>query len=280
MLPSRGSRVAALMAASAIVLLAVLALLYAAVLAAAYWRQEALLFQPDVLAADHAFVEMPDVTEVRIAVDGAVLDALHLKLPHPKGVVFFLHGNAGSLASWFVNTPFYRRANFDLFMIDYRGYGKSTGRIDSEAQLHADVARAWDTIAPRYAGMRRVIYGRSLGSDLAAVLAARAQPDLTILASPYWSMTDLARLHYPLLPAALLRYPLETFREVARIEQPILLLHGDRDELIPLAHARRLRALNPRATLVAVPGAGHGDLQEFGAYTEAIAAALDALPPP
>jgi len=255
-----------------------LALLYAGALAAAYWRQEALLFHPDVLPAQHAF-DLPDVTEVRIDVDGAVLSALHLKLPRPKGVVFFLHGNAGCLESWFVNAGFYRRANFDLFMIDYRGYGKSSGRIESEAQLHADVARAWQQVAPQYAGMRRVIYGRSLGSDLAAALAAREHPDLTILASPYWSMADLARLHYPLLPAALLRYPLETFREVARIDGPLLLLHGDQDALIPLAHAERLQALNPRATLVSVPGAGHGDLQEFPVYTAAVAAALDALPP-
>ena len=95
--------------------------------------------------------------------------ALHLRLPAPKGVVFFLHGNGGSLESWFINPEFYRRANYDLFMIDYRGYGKSTGQIESEAQLRADVRAAWATVAPQYAGRKVVFYGRSLGTGLAAV---------------------------------------------------------------------------------------------------------------
>jgi pimeloyl-ACP methyl ester carboxylesterase len=245
-----------------------------------YVGQEALLFAPQRLPANHAF-HLPDVVELSVPVDGAQLSALHLRLPAPKGVVFFLHGNGGSLENWFVNEDFYRRANFDLFMIDYRGYGKSTGRIRSEAQLHADVAAAWDLIAPRYAGLRKVIFGRSLGTDLAAHLAAELpaaqRPDLTILVSPYWSMTDLARLHYPMLPAWLLRYPLETYRDVGRIDGPLLLLHGDRDELIPMSHSQRLQAVARQGRFVPVAGAGHGDLQDFPAYLDAIARQLGQL---
>jgi len=218
------------------------------------------------------------VSELAIAVDGATLSALHLRLPDPKGVVFYLHGNAGNLASWFVDVDFYRRANFDLFMLDYRGYGKSSGRISSEAQLRSDVAAAWGRIAPLYRGRRRVFLGRSLGTALAAGLAAQEQPDLTILVSPYWSMTEMAALHYPLVPALLLRYPLETYRDVARIDGPVLLLHGDRDELIPVAQARRLLAVGRAAQLVLVPGAAHNDLQDFPVYLQAIAGSLAALP--
>ena len=98
---------------------------YAAGLGYVYARQERLLFHPDALPADHAFKRDADVHEVSVAVPGATLSALHLQLPAPKGVVFFLHGNGGNLESWFVNVDFYRRANVDLFMIDYRGYGKS-----------------------------------------------------------------------------------------------------------------------------------------------------------
>ena len=123
---------------------------YALLLAWVYWRQESLLFQPEPLAPGHMF-GLPDVREVRIDVDGATLSALHLKLPQPRGVVFFLHGNGGNLATWFTNSDFYRKANYDLFMIDYRGYGKSSGRIEGEAQLRADVRAAWDRVAPQYA---------------------------------------------------------------------------------------------------------------------------------
>jgi pimeloyl-ACP methyl ester carboxylesterase len=261
----------------ALLLFAVLAAAVAAVFGLAYWRQELLLFAPEKLPADFSLRE-PDVVEETIAVDGAQLVALHLRLPDPKGVVFSLHGNAGNLASWFVDPDFYRRANFDLFMIDYRGYGKSSGRIASEAQLRRDVDAAWDQIAPRYRGRRVVVFGRSLGTALAAGLAARIRPDLTILASPYWSMRELAQLHYPLLPAGLLRYPLETWRDLQRVDGPVLLLHGDRDALIPDAHSRRLAAVARAARVQIIAGAAHGDLQEFPAYRQAIADALAAVP--
>jgi len=261
-------------------LFGVLAGLAGLLLGAVYVGQEALLFAPERLPADHAF-DLPDVVETRVPVDGAQLSALHLRLPAPRGVVFFLHGNGGSLQNWFVNLDLYRRANFDLFMIDYRGYGKSSGRIRSEAQLHDDVAAAWRSIAPRYAGLRKVIFGRSLGTGLAARLAAdlppAERPDLTILVSPYWSMADLAHLHYPMLPGFLLRYPLETFRDIGRIEGPVLLLHGDHDTLIPPSHSVRLQALARSATFLPIAGAGHGDLQDFPAYREAIAQSLSRL---
>lgn len=190
--------------------------------------------------------------------------------------MFFLHGNAGNLASWFVNADFYRRAGFDLVMLDYRGYGKSSGRIASEAQLHADVRAVWQTVAPRYAGKRVVVYGRSLGTALAASLAAELQPDLTLLVSPYTSMAALAREHYPWVPAALLRYPLRTDEAIARIRTPVLLLHGELDALIAPSHSEALRALAPRARLHLVPGGGHNDLQTFESYLGAVRDALDA----
>jgi len=241
-----------------------------------YLRQEKLIFFPEPLPADFPLA-IPDVEQVLIRVDGATLMALHLKLPQPKGVVFFLHGNAGNLADWFVDTPLYRSANFDLFMIDYRGYGKSSGRIESEAQLHSDVAVAWEQIAGRYRDLRKVIYGRSLGTALAARLAARIQPDLTILVSAYWSVAELARLLYPLLPVFLLRYPLMTFQDVGRIAGRVLLIHGDHDRLIPFDHSVRLRAVARDAELVRIAGAAHGDLQDFERYQQTVAEALARL---
>ncbi|MDE2371885.1 MAG: alpha/beta fold hydrolase [Burkholderiales bacterium] len=257
--------------------LAAAALLYAALLLLAWWGQERLLFQPVRLAADHDFALPADVHETWVDVPGARLHALHLRLPHPEGIVFYLHGNAGNLEGWFAGADFFRRANFDLYMIDYRGYGKSSGRIESQAQLDADVRAAWDAVAPQYpreTGLRRVVFGRSLGTALAARLAAAVAPDLTVLVSPYTSMAEMQRLHYPWIPAALLRYPLRTDAAITGVRGPLLLLHGERDELIPAAQAERLHALAPRSELVLVPGAGHNDIQAFPAYLEALGAAL------
>jgi pimeloyl-ACP methyl ester carboxylesterase len=260
-----------------LMLLALAVALYGLVLALLWWGQERLLFLPTRLAPDYKLALEPDVHERTIDVDGARLHALHLKLPAPRGVVFFLHGNAGNLESWFVELDVFRRASFDVFMIDYRGYGKSGGRIESEAQLHADVRAAWDAVAPLYAGNKRVLLGRSLGSGLAAALALQVHPDLTILVSPYASMRALAGEVYPWVPSALLRYPLATDQAVARLRTPLLLLHGERDNIIPPHHAQALQRAQPQARLHIVQGAGHNDLQSFDAYDAALQQALDAL---
>lgn len=251
--------------------------LYAAILALLWWGQERLMFFPERLPPDHRFDVGADVQERWVEVPGARLSALHLQRPGARGVVFYLHGNAGNLDSWFVNADFWRGTGFDLFMLDYRGYGKSTGRIQSQAQLEADVRAAWAAVAPLYAGRRLVLFGRSLGSGLAAGLAAGLQPDLTVLVSPYTSLRALARQHYPWVPAALLRYPLATDEALARVHTPVLLVHGGRDELIPAEHSRQLAAIAPRARLLLVPEAGHNDIQVFPAYLDGLRAALDAL---
>jgi uncharacterized protein len=250
------------------------ALLYAALLALVWWQQERLIFLPSKLAADHRFDFGADVHEAWVEVPGARLHALHLRQAKPRGVIFFLHGNAGNLDSWFVNADFYRRLNLDVFMLDYRGYGKSSGRIESQAQLESDVRAAWSSIAPRYAGVRRVFLGRSLGSALASGLAAELQPELTVLISPYESLAALAAEHYRWVPQALLRYPLRTDAAVARIQSPLLLVHGERDSLIEPKHSERLLVLAPHAERVLIQGAGHNDLQLFPAYLEALAARL------
>jgi pimeloyl-ACP methyl ester carboxylesterase len=249
-------------------------LVWAALVAVLWFRQEWLIFRPHTLPADWVFDKGPDVHERWIEVPGGRLNALHLKLPAPDGVVFFLHGNGGSLEGWFVNLEPYRRANLDLFMIDYRGYGKSPCCITSEAQLHADVRAAWQAIAPAYSGKTRVFYGRSLGTGLAAVLAAEVQPELTILGSPYFSMEALADEHYPWVPRAVLRYPLRTADALVRVNTPVLMLHGTEDRLIEVSHARRLKALRPQTVLVEIAGAAHNDVSRFEAYREAVAAAL------
>ncbi|MCR5866102.1 alpha/beta hydrolase [Aquincola sp. J276] len=257
---------------------------YALMLGALWWKQETLIFHPVPLAADHRFDLPADAQEVFIDVPGARLNALHLRRPGARGVVFFLHGNAGNLERWFVNLDFYRALGMDLFMLDYRGYGKSTGRIESEQQLLADVQAAWARVAPQYAGRHVVFLGRSLGTGLAARLAAdlppAQRPQALLLVSPYRSMVQMAAEQYPFVPAPLLRYPLRTdaaLRALAGTALPIDLVHGDRDTLIPLAHSEALARTLPGVRLHRVAGAGHGDLQRFEAYEAAL---RDAMAPP
>lgn len=250
---------------------------WAAAVGALWLAQERLIFKPVPLAPDARLSDEPDVHERVVEVPGARLSVLELRRPDPKGVVFFLHGNSANLREWFIDGGLYRRANLDLVMMDYRGFGKSTGRIDSEAQLHADVEAVWAAVAERYRDKRVVVLGRSLGTGLATAWAARHQPDLTILVSPYLSLQALAAEHYPWVPAGVVRYPLRSDAAVTRIGKPVLLLHGTQDRLIPPAHSDRLAGLAPDARVVRVPGAAHADVHRFEPYEATVAAALQGL---
>lgn len=249
---------------------------YFAIVAFVYFRQERLIFQPLPLSADYQF-KIADVQEVRVPVAGAELSALHLRLPNPKGVVFFLHGNGGNLQTWLTGVDFYRRVNYDLFMIDYRGYGKSSGQIESEAQLHEDMRTAWNRIAPLYAGKKLVVYGRSLGTGLAAKLSSEVQPDLTVLVSPFESLKAMGDAHYPWLPGAVNRYPMRSDEWLPKIKGPIIIEHGDSDTLISLSHGERLKKLRDGIELVVVNGAGHNDIHKFQKYLDTLSDRLKNL---
>ena len=119
------------------------------------------------------------------------------------------------------------------------------------------------------------ILGRSLGTGLATRLARDVKPDLLVLVSPYASLLRLAREHYPSMPRALFKYPLESDRLIAAVTSPVLILHGRDDALIPVAHAQALVAASGgRAALLPVDGAGHDDIQDFAAYRDALARRL------
>src|SRR5665647_1412241 len=171
-------------------LLAAAGAVYTAAIGWLWFRQERLLFEPTTLLPDCVLSTDPDVHEQWIEVPGARLSVAQLRLPAPRGVVFFLHGNSGNLRDCLVDLDAFRQVNFDVVMFDYRGYGKSTGCIESEEQLRSDVRTVWAQFAPQYEGKRVVISGQSLGTALAAGLAAELcaaghAPDLTLLVSPY-----------------------------------------------------------------------------------------------
>ena len=258
------------------------ALVYASAIAWLYFRQERLLFEPEQLPADYVLSTDPDVREHFIDVPGARLSVAQLKLPNPRGVVFFLHGNSGNLKTWLVDLDAFRELNFDVVMFDYRGFGKSTGTIESEAQLRADVSAVWAQFAPSYAGKRVVISGQSLGTGLAAGLSAELcvagqAPDLTMMVSPYSSMVALGSELYPWVPSRVLRYPLATLDYACRLTGRLLLIHGDKDELIGYHHSEALRRAVPQAQLHCVEGAGHSDVHQFPAFRRAVATALGCL---
>ncbi|GAB3583176.1 alpha/beta fold hydrolase [Hymenobacter daeguensis] len=250
--------------------------MYVLLCAALYFKQEKLLFGPTPLPASYRF-HFPGRFEERwtTAADGTRLHGLLFHAPDTKGLIFYLHGNGGALDSWGEVAAVYTALHYDVFLLDYRGYGKSGGTISNQAQLLDDVDTAYRQLQPEYPETRTVILGYSLGTGPATWLAARHQPRLLVLQAPYFSMRDMARQRYPFVPGFVLRYPMATNELIGQVKAPILLFHGDRDEVIPHSATLRLKALlKPGDELILLPGAGHNGMTDNVQYRRELARRL------
>jgi len=164
-------------------ILGVGATLYVAVCVLLYFQQERLLFFPTKLPADYRFRFSNRFEERWItAADGTRLHGLLFSADSAsKGLIFYLHGNGGALDSWGEVAATYTRMGYSVFLLDYRGYGKSGGRISSQAQLLADVDTAYQQLTREFPEAQTVLIGYSLGTGAAAWLAARNHPRLLVL---------------------------------------------------------------------------------------------------
>jgi fermentation-respiration switch protein FrsA (DUF1100 family) len=190
-------------------------------------------------------------------------------VPGSSPVTFlWLHGNAGNIShrlEWLQRL--HSRLGVNVFIFDYQGYGQSRG-YPSEENTYRD-ARA----ALHYLRMRgdvevdRIVYfGKSLGGAVAVQLASEEPPYRLVLNAPFASILDMARLHYPFLPLGpILRTRYASINKIGEVRAPVLIVHGEADEIVPLAQARRLydAASEPKRLLV-VEGAGHNDLLPIG----------------
>ncbi|WP_046246312.1 alpha/beta hydrolase [Hymenobacter terrenus] len=251
-----------------LIVVGVLAVLYVLVCCVLYFKQESLLFFPTQLRADYQF-QFPGRFEERwiTAADGTRLHGVLFKAMSPKGLVFYLHGNGGTVDSWAPAADAYTSLHYDVFILDYRGYGKSEGRITSQAQLLSDVQTAYQQLLPEYPESQTVILGYSVGTGPATWLAAQQHPKLLILQAPYFSIRDLATRLYPFVPGFLVRYPMPTNELIQRVKAPIALFHGDQDEVIYYESSLKLQALcKPSDRLIVLPGAGHNAMTDNPLY--------------
>jgi uncharacterized protein len=217
--------------------------LYILVCSGLYFQQNELIFRPEVLPADFRFSFPQPFREVNVPVEGATLNALYFTVPQSRGVVLFFHGNSGSLRRWGEVADSFTGRDYDLLVFDYRGYGKSTGKIKSERQLHDDADRVYAYVRERYPAENIIVYGRSLGTGIAAQLAVRHTPKMLILETPYVSLKDLTATFYPYVPGFILKYPLRTDLALPQVKSPVYLFHGTNDAVVPYPSSERLLTL-------------------------------------
>ena len=215
-------------------IVSIIATLFIGIILVFYFNQEKILFYPQKLTADHTFNYNETFDEIFITTkDKIKLHGLLFKADSSRGLVFYLHGNAGSLNTWGrVAKPFLVN-NYDCFVLDYRGYGKSEGEISSESQLLEDVNLVYQELIKKYKEDEVIIVGYSIGTAFAAYLASINNPAKLILKAPYNNMTYMLELYYGWLPSSLLRYKLTTDEYLLAADLPVIIFHGDEDRLIP-----------------------------------------------
>lgn len=206
--------------------------------------------------------------------DGLRLHGRFYSHDAPAATILLFHGNAGNLSHRHALCRAYRDLGYNVFIPDYRGYGRSEGE-PSESGLFLDAEAAYDFIRSRDGGKTPVVlFGSSLGGAVAVDLATRRDAAALVLESTFTSAADVAALHYSFLPVRmLLRTKFDSARKIRGIGLPALFIHGDEDTIVPVSLGRALfdAAPGPKE-FVTIRGAGHNDLQYRGGreYLEAI----------
>lgn len=194
-------------------------------------------------------------------------------------VVVMFHGNAGTMADRLDNARLIHELGVALLMAEYRGYGDSDGR-PTENGLYADAVAAVNEARVRAGGRKLVVFGRSLGGAVAIDVASKVEVDGLIVESTFTSLPDMARATVRIPGVGyLLAYDFDSASKIERVVAPILIIHGDRDELVPFRMGEKLRDRARNATFHRVPRGSHNDTLILGgrAYWDAWRSFLDAL---
>ncbi len=263
-------------------LIVTVAVIYIAISIAIYYLQDYMLFKPEKLPKDFEFYyENQDCKEYNLETrDGAVINGLRFfPKGESKGVVLYLKGNSKSIKGWGKFAVDFTRHGYNVFMVDYRGFGKSTGRRSQKA-IKRDLQEVYNKIKEQATEERIILYGRSLGSGFATKLASMNNPRMLILDAPYYSMTKVTRRYMPFMPLSILiKYPLPTYKWLKYVQCPIHIIHGTNDKLIPFKTSLKLSKINPKLSkLYTVIGGGHKNLNNFESYHQMLDDILNSKP--
>jgi hypothetical protein len=232
----------------------------------AYFMQDGLLFPRQYAALPTKDIPYRLTAELKRTVDGNDYIAWFVPAPgctadNPCPLVVFCHGNAEIIdhQDWIVDN--YKRLSVSILLVEYRGYGRNDGH-PSQKGIHDDHIHFYDKVVdlPQVDRQRVFFHGRSLGGAVAAELATERPPKVLIMQSTFSSAVSMANRRF--LPGFLLKHPFRTDRVIAKADWPLLLIHGEGDDIIPVDEARALRDVAERnsrdLTYVEMPGA-HND---------------------
>jgi uncharacterized protein len=238
-----------------------------------YVFQDKIIFQATTLPQDFEFNFNQKFVEQNIETkDGTVLNTLFFPAKgKAKGLIFYCHGNRRNLKVWGRFADSFTKNGYDVFMWDYRGFGKSEGK-PSESNIFKDSAHLYELMRQKYPENRIILYGRSLGTGVATKLAAENSPKMLLLETPYVSMADVGKKRLPIIPYNLLiSHPFRTDQYIGKVKCPITIFHGTADELVPYQSSIDLAKIlkqTPQKLIVKLENGQHRGLEQFNLYQQ------------
>ena len=238
-------------------LLIIVILTYAVINIYVYFIQSSLLFYPNLpgraLVASPKNIGLTYENIEFITEDNIKLHGWFIPSPKAKGSVLFFHGNAGNISHRLGSIEIFHRLQLNVFIVDYRGYGQSEGKITEEG-TYQDAQAAWEYLVNTRGINEKgiIIFGRSLGASIASWLASKHEPAALIIESAFTSVPAMGQRLYPFLPVRwLARYKYDTSHYVKNINCPVLVAHSKDDDIIPYEEGREifLQAAQPKQFL-------------------------------
>ncbi|HRK54108.1 MAG TPA: alpha/beta hydrolase [Cyclobacteriaceae bacterium] len=251
-------------------ILLIVAIIYVAICVSFYLFQHFAFFRPERLAPSFTFKYPFPFEELNFDMeDGGRINAIYFKVPNTRGIVFYLKGNSKSIKGWGKFSKDFLSNGYDFIMIDYRGFGKSRGKR-SQKKVFNDANYIYKWLTQSYSEDKIVIYGRSLGSGIAARVASWNNPRMLILDSPYYSFYYNVNRYLFFTPLKwLLKYDMRTDLYLKTGTFPIHIIHGTNDKLITFKQSEKLKALYPeKITLHPIQDGKHNDLPDFPEFFE------------
>ncbi len=242
-----------------------------------FFVQEYFMFHPEKLAEDFEYKYDEPFEEYFFDVEENVrINGLRFTQKDPRGIVIYFHGNTRSIKGWSKYARDFTRSNYEVLIIDYRGFGKSTGKRDEQA-MYDDSQFIYNKVRAWFKEDKIIVYGRSMGSGFATKLASKNNPKMLILDSPYYSFSQLTSRWLFFLPLSiLLKFNIRTDIWIKYVKCPIYIIHGTKDTLIPYRSSVRLRKEAPLTTrLIPIHGGKHNDLPSFDEYHNHLDEILD-----
>ena len=247
--------------------------LYVMVIAILYFFQENFLFRPETLPQDYTYQLSYKYNEYFLDTqDNGLINTLHIKAGNPKGVIIYFHGNAGNLKRWSKIVEYFVDMDYDVYIMDYRTYGKSKGEL-SENALYNDAQVSYDHLKQFWKEENIIVYGRSLGSAMATKIASLNSPKKLILESPFYNIADVAKKRFPIFPINnLLKYQFPNNEHIKSVQSSIYIVHGTNDNVVPFKSGEKLFKVSPKdkTTFTAIENGGHNNLIEFDLYHKLI----------